>query len=350
MQDTERRVQILTVSVSFIAVVVAGFVLYAARDLLVPFAIALMLWYIINALTKLFGRLRLRGQHPPHWVAFAMALLALFAGGFVVAELVATNVNEVATAAPSYAGNVKRIVSIVFSWLHLPEPQSLSDMLGGADIAPYIGKLAAGLSNLAGDIGIVLVYVIFLLVAQSNWRLKLRALVPDPVRREQVREMIDRIQDEIEAYVWLKTVVSVLVGVVSYVVLAIVGVDFASFWALVIFLLNYIPTIGAVLGVIFPAILTLVQFGEPGPFLIVAVGLGAIHFVIGNVLEPKLQEARLGLDPVVLILALIGWGMMWGVAGMFLSVPLTVIAMIVLSRFAATRPLAILLSRDGELK
>ncbi len=340
-----------TVAVVFIAVVLAGHVLYAASALFVPFAVAVVIWYIINALIRLIGQIPLPGGgRVPRWAGLVLALLGIVVAVQLTMMLVAANIAAVTKAAPLYAENGKRLITVAFSWANMTPPESLSEFVRGIDFGPWIGHLVGALSNLASDLGMILIYVMFLLVAQASWDKKMRALLPDQAKRSRIQAIIDHIQGEIQAYLWLKTLLSILTGGVSYIVLATVGVDFASFWAFVIFLLNYIPTIGSILGVAAPAALALIQFGQPGPFLIVALGLGSVQFVIDNVLAPKLQEVRLGLDPVVLLLSLVGWGLLWGIAGMFLSVPLTVILMIILSHIPATRPIAILMSKDGTLK
>lgn len=339
----------LVFSVSFIAVVLAGFVLAEGRELFVPFAIGVLVWYVINAFTRQFERIRVGEWQVPRWLGLALSLLAMGVAVNLVVDLISANVNQVARAAPTYTANLDRIVDQVSGWFNLPESPTATELLKEIEVGPWIGTLAGALSGFAGKLGLVLVYVLFLLMSQGFYGKKLDALFPESARRQRMQKMIERMQGEIQSYLWIKTLVSILTGLVSYAVLAIVGVDFASFWAFVIFLLNYIPTIGSIVGVVFPALLTLVQFDTPGPFLVVAVGLGAIQFTIGNIIEPRLQGASLGLDPLVLILSLIAWGMLWGVAGMFLAVPITVIIMIVLSQFDGGRPIAILMSKDGSI-
>ncbi len=117
-----------------------------------------------------------------------------------------------------------------------------------------------------------------------------------------------------------------------------------------IFILNYIPTVGSTLGAVLPSLQTLVQFGDPTKFLLVLAILGIFpQFMIGNIIEPRFMGRSLNLSPFVIILSLAVWGFIWGVAGLFLAVPLTVIIMIICSHFAPTRWLAILLSRDGQI-
>ncbi len=140
---------------------------------------------------------------------------------------------------------------------------------------------------------------------------------------------------------------SLLTGAISYAVLKALGVDFAETWALMIFLLNYIPSIGSVLGVLFPALLALVQFDTLWQFLIISVLLAGTHIVIGNIIEPNLMGRTLNLSPFVVIASLAFWGMIWGIVGAFLSVPLTTTFVIACSHIRALRWVAILLCANG---
>jgi predicted PurR-regulated permease PerM len=145
------------------------------------------------------------------------------------------------------------------------------------------------------------------------------------------------------------TWMSVLTGVLSSIVLYFIGVDYPVFWGFIIFLTNYIPNIGALIGVLFPATLALVQFDTSWQFIAVIVALGGIQFILGNVVEPRLMGNSLNLSGLAIVLALGIWGAIWGITGMLLAVPITVMLMIIFAQFPATRPLAVLLSSDGKV-
>ena len=153
---------------------------------------------------------------------------------------------------------------------------------------------------------------------------------------------------QIQSFIWLKTIL-VATALISYLVLRLVGVDFAGFWAFIIFILNYIPTIGAIIATILPCLLTLVQFESLTPFLIVTCTLISIHFIIGNIIEPKLIGRSINLSGLVILLSLAVWGHIWGIAGLFLSIPITVIASLILANFPKTRFISVLLSENGEI-
>jgi predicted PurR-regulated permease PerM len=345
--------QISTKTVAFAssAVIVAlTFVLLIeGRDLLIPIAVAIMIWYLLNALARGYHRLNLGTRHLPNWVAMALAIVTVLVGLALVAELISGNIADVSAAAPIYQANIEVLIAKASSLAGFETPPDIAAVFEQVDLHKLASRFAAAAASFAGNFGIVLIYVLFLLFEQRGFDKKMRALFPETEHREEVRSLLHRMQEQIQTYVAIKTFTSALTGGVSYVVLLIVGVDFAEFWGFIIFLLNYIPTVGSLLGIIFPALLALIQFSTPVPFFIVLGGIGIVQFLIGNVLEPRLTGASLNISPLVVILSLALWGSIWGIVGMFLCVPLTVIAMIILSYFERTRPIAILLSGNGRI-
>ena len=129
-----------------------------------------------------------------------------------------------------------------------------------------------------------------------------------------------------------------------------VDLDFAAFWALLVFILNYIPTIGSIVATILPGLLALVQFESWTPFVILVIGITVIQQALGSFLEPNLMGMTLNLSPLVVVISLILWGMLWGVVGMFLCVPITVILVIILANFPGTRWVSVLLSKEGKIE
>jgi predicted PurR-regulated permease PerM len=264
-------------------------------------------------------------------------------------ELIMDNVTQVSEAAPGYEANLRQLLTSMYDLVGLKSAPSFAQIVEQVSVGSVVTSVAGTLGGVAGGAGIVVVYVVFLVVEQRVFERKLHALMPDPERAERLRLLLGRISRQIEGYLWVKTLTSLLTGVVSFAIMWAVGVDFAEFWALVIFLLNFIPIIGALLGVIFPSLLALVQFETVVPFLVTSVALSATQFVVGNLIEPRLMGHKLNLSPFVIILSLAFWGMLWGVVGMILSIPIAVIVMIICGHFAPTRPIAILLSSDGEV-
>ena len=161
--------------------------------------------------------------------------------------------------------------------------------------------------------------------------------------------LIKKIDASVSRYLAIKTLVSLLTGLLSFIALLFIGVDAPFFWAFLIFVLNFIPSIGSLIATFFPAFFALLQFGEFTPAILVLSIVGVIQIVLGNFLEPRIMGTSMNISPLVVFLTLILWGMMWGIAGMLLSVPITVILIIIMAEFKDTRPIALLLSRRGQI-
>ena len=138
---------------------------------------------------------------------------------------------------------------------------------------------------------------------------------------------------------------------IANIIMLIIGVQFAGFWALLIFVLNYIPIFGAASAITLPVLLSLVQPDGGGVrmALIAAISLIGAEQVMSNGIEPRIVGRTLNLSPLVVLFSLSVWGALWGFAGLLLSVPITVTVMIVLSQFRSTRPVAIMMSDNGEI-
>jgi predicted PurR-regulated permease PerM len=163
-------------------------------------------------------------------------------------------------------------------------------------------------------------------------------------------DVIAEIDHDIRIYMGVKTLASTITAALSWAIMTFVGLDFAEFWALLIFLFNFIPNIGSLIATALPTVLALAQFDTLRPFAIVGIGVTAVQLLVANVIEPNLTGKSLNMSPLVVMLALVLWGMMWGAVGMLLCVPITAVIMIILSHFPSTRWIPILLSKDGGIR
>ncbi|NND81014.1 MAG: AI-2E family transporter [Gammaproteobacteria bacterium] len=339
------------VSISLVVLATIGvfYVLVVGKAFLVPLAVAIMIWYVINALSRTYAKL-LPGKKQSNWITTTASLLSIGLLLTLAVDMVQGNIADVTRAAPEYKANFDRMSAQAIERFNLGALPNVKQMAEGIEVAPIISKLAGSFTNMISNIFLVLLYVLFLMLEQGTFQKKMIALLPNKARRESVTSILRHAQEDIQTYLWIKTLTSATTGLVSYFVLRLVDVDFAGFWAFTIFLLNYIPTIGSIVATFFPALIALIQFNTATEFFIVLIAVGAIQVVVGNFMEPKLMGSSLNLSPLVVMLSLTLWGSLWGVAGMFLSVPITVMMLIVFAHFERTRYLAILLSGDGSLK
>ncbi|MCC3860289.1 AI-2E family transporter [Pseudemcibacter aquimaris] len=325
------------------------YIMVVGRDLIVPFLISVVIWYLINTLSDYYYKIKIGAFRFPKALCFITSLITTIVAIYLIVEMIGNNIADVRAAAPVYQENLLNLSDRVFNLLGIENQPNLSQLIGQIDLRPFISNIAGTMASIAGNAGLILIYVLFLFLEQASFSPKLEALLNGSKHSGTVQEIIHTIHEKIETYVAIKTFVSILTGTACYFVLLMNDVDYASFWAFIIFLLNYIPTVGSMLAVLFPALLSLVQFPTFTPFLIVLTSLVCIQVAVGNILEPKLMGNSLNLSPLVVMLSLAIWGSIWGVAGMFLSVPFTVILMIIFSEFPKTRPIAILLSQNGKI-
>ncbi|MFT5610246.1 MAG: AI-2 transport protein TqsA [Arenicella sp.] len=340
----------ISISLITLATISVFYVLVMGKAFLVPLAVAVMIWYVINALSRTYAKLIpwLDGRN---WMTTLAALVSIGLFITLAIDMVQNNISDVTAAAPGYKDNIillsERITANSRITEYLP---NIPKMVESIEVVPIISSLADLFFNMIGNIFLVLLYVLFLMLEQATFTKKISAIFPESFRRQSIMSILSHAQEDIQTYLWIKTVTSTLTGVVSYFILKWVGVDFAGFWAFTIFLLNFIPTVGSIIATLFPAVLALIQFETVFQFIVVLMAVGAVQIVVGNFLEPKLMGRSLNVSPFVVMLSLTLWGSIWGIAGMFLSVPITVMMLIVFAHFERTRYLAILLSGDGSLK
>lgn len=348
--ESNNKLKLQSFVMASILAALVFYLLVVGQTILLPLVIAIVFWYLINLLSEAFGRIRLGTTPLPKSVCYVLSFLTFFAIIWGIVELIAINIGGVVRVAPVYQANLEARWDSILSVLRIEEEPTLAQLTEVVNLGQFITGLAASLTNIAANMGIILIYVIFLLLEQGNFAGKVASLANTEEKEKQVKRMIRKINVDVKKYISIKMLTSSLTGVLSYIFMKVVGVDFAEFWALLIFLLNFIPTIGSIVATIFPALITLVQFDTYTPFFLVLGGVTAIQVCVGNLLEPRLMGNSLNLSPLVILLNLSLWGLIWGIPGMFLCVPLLVISMIVFAHMPQTRPIAILLSRDGQIR
>lgn len=345
-----QRPPLINFAVSAALVALTIYVLVVGQNLFLPLIIAIVFWFLINVLAAGFSRVRAGRFYIPRPLCFIASILMFLIAVSVIVQFISGSLNDLGSVARQYEVNLRAY------WVAFPLADSLP--AGGMaqmftewlDISALITATALTFTGLAADGVLIIIYVGFLLLEQGNFNAKLSALVGNEVRERSVRRIIHRIRKDVQKYISIKMFTSLLTGVLSYLVLRALGVDFPEVWGVLIFLLNFIPTVGSIIATIFPATIALAQSTDGIALsLIVLVSIGALQVCIGNILEPRLMGTSLNLSPVVILFNLALWGYIWGVAGMFLCVPFLIITTIVLSHFPRTRPIAILLSSNGKI-
>ena len=330
-------------------VVLSVYLLIVGQALLLPLVIAIVFWFLINLLASSFARINLAGRPLPYPACFTFSIFTFIGIIWLGVNLISMNIGAVVEVAPSYQDNLELRMHDFLAYFNIEETPTFSQVAEIINLREFITTMASSLTSIAANSGVIFIYLIFLLLEQGNFDNKVSALFTDVGKEKSVRRLLRKIGEDVRKYISIKMLTSSLTGILSYLFLIMVGVDFAELWALLIFLLNFIPTIGSIVATVFPSLITLVQFESLTPFFLVAGGVSGIQVLIGNIVEPRLMGKSLNLSPMIILLNLSLWGMIWGVPGMFLCVPVLVICMIVLSHLPQTRAIAVILSRDGQI-
>jgi AI-2 transport protein TqsA len=343
--------QLINLTCGAVLVALIGCLLVIGKAILLPILVAVFSMYIMVAATETLQHLPVLGRLPEvilrlfSLAVFTVVLLAL-------ATIVSATIREIAAVAPVYQANLEVLFEGAAARLGL-DTNDLWDEVQAAtvdqiDLQRFVLGLLGGFTSVGMTIFLTAVYAGFLFGERATFGQKVSAAFPDEGQAEQILDTINKINGQVRDYITVKTLINVILGVVSYAILRFIGVDFALFWALVIALLNYIPYVGSYIGVAFPVLLSVAQFADLGKTIVLLALLTAVQVMVGNYLEPRMIGRQLNLSPFVVLVSLSIWATLWGVPGAILAVPMTSILVITLSSFVRTRPMAILLANSVD--
>jgi AI-2 transport protein TqsA len=331
----------------------AGYVLFVGRGIIVPVVASVLVVYVILGVARFFDRVPVIGPAMPGPVRYLLSIVII---GIILSSLISlliNNLNAVIAISPQYLESLLAVIQQGAEAVGIEEEPTWEtvrrEVFGEINIQALIGSTVGWISSIVFVFLLVLVYAGFLLAEKGNFSTKIGRLSRDPEKVAIIRDIISDINDRIGTYLALKTFINIILGVISYAIMTALGIEFAGFWAALIALLNYIPYLGSFLGVMFPVALSFLQFGDVTTTLVVLAALSGAQFFVGNFLEPYLMGSSLNLSPFVILVSLMVWSALWGIPGALLAVPITAIMVIIFSEFEGTRPLAILLSRDGDV-
>ena len=319
-----------TVSLVIIATILTGVAIRWLQPVLISLVLSLFVTVGLSALIRWF-EIKLRIPRAPAVGATIILAGLAFA---LISSVISASISQLSNNAAPYQEMAANLVALVGSQLpasvgnYIKEAGHTSSLVPVSAVGPLIlGATDTFLEILSKSL-LVIIFVVFLMIGQS--------------RSSSSSGIWAEIEGRIQRYIVIKSLVSALTGILVGLTLWTIGVPMALAFGLLTFLLNFVPSVGSFMAILLPIPLML---SLTGPQITLAITLpAAIHFVIGNILEPKWMKDSLDLHPVVILSGLIFWGMLWGVAGMLLATPILVVAKILLSKFEQTKALADLLA------
>ncbi|MEM6944251.1 MAG: AI-2E family transporter [Pseudomonadota bacterium] len=319
------------------------------RSVLQPVVLALLIWFLLGAVARLIARKARGPDAVPGGGAYLASGVFFFATTAAVVMLLSDSVAGLRENLPTYRANLAAMLQPLAEAVGLTKLPQLSELTAGVDLATIALGLLGSAAGSFGQIVIIACIVFFIFAEARFFEAKLSAIIGDGSEHRDVTDLLSEIGRKIETYLGLKCFIGIVQAVPTYLILALVGVDSPIVWAVCIFFLSFIPTLGTLIGIALPTLLALVQFDSPVNFFVTLACLAPVQLLASNWLEPRITGSSLNLSPLAVFITIFAGGAVWGIVGAIISVPALTVAAIALAQSPRTRPIAVALSQDGRL-
>lgn len=342
---------LINITCVMILLVILFYILIVWSALIIPFIIALLFSFAIIWLSNYYKKIHIRGFYIPSVLAFIFSIVTYVVIFWFIWKVIGSNIDELIRLLPIYQNRIIEIYYYTFDYLWLEEPESITWILQTINLQWALTSIISAFTSIASRTWLITFFVVFILLENRFFNKKLYLMIHNNSNSVEIIEIIEKIKKDVKSYFVVKTIVSVITAVLCYFIMLAYWLDFVAFWALLTFILNFIPNIGSIIAVFLPAMLSLVQpwFTITDSILMTSF-LTIIQMWMWNFIEPQFMGNKLNLSPLVIITSLAFWWIVWWVVWMLLSVPIMVIINIILAKIPATRPIAILLSEKWDLK
>ena len=328
IEDKENN-QLITISLTLIAIISVAFALYFTRPIMIPFILALFVRILIDPIID-FQTKNLRVHRI---VAIIVAIFIIIGLFVIIIPIIIDSLAIFLKSADDYNFKVLLLIETVINKLQYFDIEINKEIIRESFLSlPFLDWASSALSNGANFVAkffLVVIMTLFLLVGSTG------------AKKSQTWENIN---NQVKKYIFVKFITSSVTGIVAGSIYWFLGLDLAMIFGTLTFLLNFIPTFGSIVAVLLPLPVAFLQFDDPAIIIMVIILPAIVHMIVGNIVEPKMFGQAFDLHPVTIIVALISWGMLWGITGMLLAAPLTAIMRISFNNFDTTRPFALLLS------
>ena len=350
--------------IATIGLVVIALVLKELSNIFIPLVIAIFLYFVFAPFNTWLSNKKI-----PMFIITLIDIVITLGVLYVVGKIVVDSFTQFAEGLPAYGNKLSNMIrGISVSW-GLTDPFftnfSFDQLLARLDIENIAGGIFSSTFSLLGTVLFVLFFFVFVLSGNKTiykaieHRYVFKKVSPElknikknlhhtegtvdeqklldefqherTVREQQLETTFKKITEQIQRYILAKVGVNIAAGILTAILLSLIGIDYPIVWGLFVFIFNFVPTIGSAAALVFPVLFTLVQFDSFGIVLLVIAIMGGIQTIAFNVAEPMIMGKRLNLNPLLILLSVLVWGYIWGIVGMLLSVPLTAIIKIIIS-------------------
>jgi AI-2 transport protein TqsA len=336
--NSQQGIRFLVIAAALVIIIMG---INQAQSVLVSFLVAVF-FAVIGTPPVLW----LERNRVPSVVAVLLVVAGMVTILLIVGAIVGASINSFYSELPAYQSRLQEQVSTFQSFLADKDIRGMNKVLpeyiNPGVVMSLTARLLAGLGSALSNIVLILLTVAFILFEASSFPVKLRAVLGDP---KQAFPQFTRFVGDIERYMVIKTLISLVTGCLIGTWLFILGVDFPILWGFLAFLLNYVPSVGSTLAAVPAVLLAFIQLGI-GRAVMATAGYMAVNFILDNVIETRLMGRKLGLSTLVVFLSLVFWGSLLGPVGMVLCIPLTMTLKFACENNKGTQWIAVLLGPE----
>jgi AI-2 transport protein TqsA len=353
-EKVSNNTKIIAYLLGFISFIILVVMLKLLEDVLIPMTIAVFLTYLFYPLLQYLMRLGI-----PKWLGLVLIVLGVIIIYYLIVVIMISNFDFFIDNLDQYSSKLTAFLTTALEPFNISiwEFSKMSKIpfyqLNAENILQflyengYIQSMFDSLLSGLTDILFALIFWFFMIIGKDRFEERLKLAFEK--RREMIQSNLDSINVQLQSYLMIKTLMSLIVGILVTVLCILYGIDFPVIWGLLTFILNYIPNIGSLIASILPMLVAFIEYGVGATALSFALLLVIVHNITGNVIEPHVMGRQMDLSPVFVLFSLIFWGYVWGIVGMFLAVPISAAMKILFSNISALKPLAVIIGSKGHL-
>jgi AI-2 transport protein TqsA len=344
-----RENRIIIGMLGILTVIAVGFVLYQIRSIVLPFALAIFISYVLNPLIQFFEDRKI-----PTFLAILLALFLTFLVLNLFGVLIYSSVKSFAVEFPKYEQRLATLFYKIVDFFRIPRevfsPHTATgdrlrwlDSIQNLSLNQIVLNTLGSILNFMSNTVLVLLFLLFIFIGRNQVVKKL-GIAFDPETSERLTTILRNINKQIQKYLIAKGLISLATGLLFFIILTFFDVEFAIIWGLLAFLLNFIPNIGSLIATLLPLSVALIQFDSLTTLLWLTLLLGGVQFLLGNIIDPRFVGQSVNLSPLVVLFSLMFWGWLWGIIGMFLAIPISVVIKIFFENIDSLRFIGVMMS------
>ncbi len=352
-KTSAKYLKLITYFLGFLTFVIIVYILMALKDILIPVTVAIFLTFLFHPLLDILKKYKI-----PKWLSLVFILIVISGIYYLIGLLLVSNFGTFQNKLQSYATNLSGFIQDLLSPFNITlsefaqmlnfkvEQFNINSIFQSLFKAGIIQNVFNSFSSMLGDFFIIIVFWLLMMLGKNKFEERLKVAFES--KRDMVEKNIETVNKQLQSYIIIKTITSLVTGFIVTIILLIYGIDYAIIWGLLTFILNFIPNIGSFIATLFPILISFLENGFGFTTISLSVLLILNQNIMGNFIEPHYMGRQMDLSTVFVLFSLIFWGWVWGIVGMILSVPISASIKILFSNIEPLKPIAILMGSKAE--